>query len=201
MLDAGQIISLTRKGQIPLGWRAFYGRKPSPLLAGCVTLLLTLFLFSLIGVGVLLITNYFQSWEQFWQRVQQAPLELFINRNGSVTPISIGSLAILVGACLLAIIIASAKAAQTHGGDPLLVLLPEGFVEHVNMRKVPFMVHFSHLEAMSLNCVKRDTAQLHLHYLHGRSQYWSPAGNFRDEEGIVQRILEAHALYKGSVSR
>lgn len=105
--------------------------------------------------------------------------------------------------------------ARRHAGDPdpVIVLLPEGFVEYVSRHQPIIGIRYANVAAASVGQGKqprqpnqpgaapaarpasRSKVWLHLVYRDGRADRWMPRANFGPPERLYETITKAHTLY------
>ena len=118
------------------------------------------------------------------------------------------ALALLVG--VIVIITVAIRNAGDH--DPLIVLLPHGFVEYANRRKPIIGILYAELasvnfrgqtarqrrnnDASQQRTPRRARLWLDLVFKDGRKERWRPRADFGPPEHLFEAITKAHALYQ-----
>jgi hypothetical protein len=128
--------------------------------------------------------------------------------------------ALAVAACaalaltLLAGVVVTVITARRHAGDPepVIVLLPQGFVEYVSQRQPIIGVLYAEVAAVDvrqrnnrriqgyqageqLQLAARGKSWLDLRYHDGRQERWRPRADFGPPGRLYEMIIKAHALY------
>ncbi|HLV97798.1 MAG TPA: hypothetical protein VKT82_03885 [Ktedonobacterales bacterium] len=113
----------------------------------------------------------------------------------AVVGAAVVALALLVG--LSVVITVAIRNAGDH--DPLIVLLPQGFVEYANRRKPTIGVLYAALASVEYRGQnarqRRGRLWLALFFKDGRKERWRPRADFGPPARLFEAITKAHALY------
>ncbi len=200
---------------VPTDWKIIRGKRRSAFAAGRAAAAWTGALSVLLIIAASIISARFHA---------SPSGRLSFSLSGLLAPASAalaGYPALAVAACaalaltLLVGVIATVMVARRHAGDPepVIVLLPQGFVEYVSQRKPIIGIRFAELAAVGLQqrskrhnqsqqpgsplqSSARGKLWLNLHYHDGRQERWRPRADFGPPEQLFQMIIKAHALYQ-----
>lgn len=230
MIDAQRVLAQAQQGRFPADWQVFRGKRRSSLAVGCMAIFLTIFLAVFLGIAALILTtalNIHSGITSFLQTSNQAqpgqaqPLtpsdpRFFPLAGGSPRPLIEVGIGILVLAVVVGIIATLIAARDAGNPDPLLVVLPQGFVEYISHRKPIQSFAFAELSNIVLRVGTRtyQTANgpigpgwsapttrttvhfwLDLYYRNGRKGKWKQRAKFGAPEAIAQVIIAAQAQY------
>jgi hypothetical protein len=111
-----------------------------------------------------------------------------------VVSAAVVALALLVG--ITVTITVAIRNAGDH--EPLIVLLPRGFVEYANRRKPIIGILYTELASVNY---RRQPARRHarlwldLFFTDGHKERWRPHADFGPPQRLFETITKAHALY------
>jgi hypothetical protein len=93
---------------------------------------------------------------------------------------------------------------SSHDPDPLLVIIPDGAIEHANERKPLTVVNFDELAGMTLrvrgssfsdSTIVTLDVWIDLHYRDGRKTKWRST-SFADNLQTIQCFIEAYGAHR-----
>ena len=210
MIDAQRVLAQVQQRQYPADWQVFRGKRRSPIVVAFVAIFYTLFFIVFFSILAVVITGFLHV-----QAGSTAdPFTSVANR----LPISLKEAAIGAGGLALAVgIIAALFAARDAGDpDPLLIVLPQGFVEYISHRKPIQSFAFAEISNLALRVGTRRYSStsynaatglstttyrtmvhfwLDLYYRDGRKGKWKQRVKFGAPEAMCQVIIAAHAQY------
>ncbi len=111
-----------------------------------------------------------------------------------VVSIAVPALALLVG--MIVTVTVAIRNAGDH--DPLIVLLPRGFVEYANRRKPIIGILYAELASVEYRrqpARRRARLWLDLFFTDGHKERWRPRADFGPPQRLFEAITKAHALY------
>ncbi|HEU5369451.1 MAG TPA: hypothetical protein VFU69_13340 [Ktedonobacterales bacterium] len=200
---------------VPTDWKIIRGKRRSAFAAGRAAAAWTGALCVLLIIAAVVTSDVLHA---------SPSGRLSFSLSGLLTPASAtvaGYPVLAVAACaalalaLLAGVIATVMVARRHAGDPdpVIVLLPQGFVEFVSRHKPIIGILYAELAAVDLQqrskrrsrsyqpgaplqSSARGKTWLKLHYHDGRQERWRPRADFGPPERLCETIIKAHALYQ-----
>ncbi len=198
MIDAQQVLNRVWQQSPRADWKVLHGKRTDPVAAGCLAIFIALFFIATLGAGPLVVLRIFP---EHWLLVSLGALVLAL-----VIGISIG---LLVGR-------------DRKDPDPLLVILPEGFVEYISWRKPIVAVAFADLADLTMTLFEgrgrtitttattdgtltikntSSRARLDLVYRDGRKDQWGQRIKFEAQELVPQTITTTYARYVADPSQ
>lgn len=212
MLDPSAIITQARQGLAPASWQVYVGKRPGPLALGCCFAFFAAFFLAFCGIATTIAGAVFTSL-QFGPSLSQGGQP---SLGGDIPLSQIGLIVAGVGATVIltAGIFGVARGNRNKRMPaPLLVVMPEGFVEYANDRKPILAFAFADLAQVNLRIHTTTTTSynvagdptsgsrttrststwLDLLYRDGRRARWSPRAGFGRRDAILQSIIAAHA--------
>jgi hypothetical protein len=213
MLNPQTIVEQVWQRIVPTDWRIIRGKRRSSFSLAARTTLITcalLVLALLLAAGISLVLRARQAGQAALALEDVASLAatpLAGYPAGAVGLVGVAALSLLVG--LLTWIIS----ARRHAGDPdpVIVLVPEGFVEYVSQRQPIIGIRYAKVAAVEVGQGKkqrqatipgaasqastRSKLWLYLRYHDGTTDRWRPRANFGPPERVYETISKAHALY------
>ena len=185
---------------VPTDWKIIRGKRRSAFAQGGSAALWTCAGLILLALALLALS----AWRHAAQAHRSSPSLADVLAVGSVR--LDGYPALLVAGCtvtaltplvgiIVVIIVAISKAGDP---DPLIVLLPQGFVEYANRRHPIIGILYADLVSVDFNRQARRRARnwLDLVYLDGHKERWRPRANFGPPQHLFETITKAHALYE-----
>ena len=212
MLSLEAIVAQVWQRIVPTDWKIIRGKRRSAFALAVRTASVTLALLALLLIATGL-TLFFHP-----AQLGLAALSLKDVLTLATRPI-IGYPALVVGVAgagalaLLVGLFTWVVSARRHAGDPdpVIVLLPTGFVEYVSQRKPIIGILYADVAAVEVGQGKkppqthqpgaasqppgRSNAWLHLRYHDGSAGRWRPRANFGPPEHLYETLIKAHALY------
>ncbi|HEY7356430.1 MAG TPA: hypothetical protein VH590_08180 [Ktedonobacterales bacterium] len=196
---------------VPTDWKIIRGKRRSALAIGRAAAAWIGALSVLLIIAAVVLRAVFHALQAGGRAL--APGDLLAAASATFA----GYPALAVAACaalaltVLAGVIATVVAARRHAGDPdpIIVLLPQGFVEFVSQHKPIIGILYAELAAvdvrqrhqrrsqnLQLQASTRGKIWLNLHYYDGRQQRWRPRADFGPPEQVFETLIKAHALYE-----
>lgn len=219
MLQPDAITQQVWQGRVPADWQILHGKRTSPFLAGCFATFLTLVLLFILGIFAIVLTGF----QQFGSAAGPSSVSSFNpTAVSSSTLAGLPDPAVLGGALAVAlavgIITALIIGRDAGDPDPLLVILPNGFVEYVSHRKPIISIPFAEIADIDLRTRTTRTTStnpstglsttttrtyfwLDLRYRNGRKERWMPRANFGRRLDVCQTIIKAHSRFQGFYGR
>jgi hypothetical protein len=222
MIESNAVVQQVWQGIVPTTWQTIHGKRRSAFAVGCSAIFVTLVLLFILGVGSVVLIGFLHAGSV---TPSDQPSTFFLNPAalGSSTIAGYPAAAVVGGAALafalLVGIIAGLFAARdARDPDPLIVLLPDGFVEYVSHRKPIIGVPYAALADIDLRVRKSTTTSvnpatgvrttststriwLDLRYRNGHTERWAPRANFGSRLGTCQIILKAYSRYEALQGR
>ena len=192
MMDAQQVLHQVWQQSPRADWKVLHGKRADPVAVGCMAVLIALFFIATLGAGPLVVLRLFP---ERWLVV---------------------SLGALVLALLIGIGIGVLVGRDRKDPDPLLVILPEGFVEYISWRKPIVAIAFAELADLTMTLFEErgktitttasangtltikntsSRARLDLVYRDGRKDQWEQRSTFEAPELVPQTITTTYAQY------
>jgi hypothetical protein len=215
MLSPAAIVEQVWQKIVPTDWKIIHGRRRSSFSLGISA---TIWTFAVLVLLALLVTGI-----NLFFRASQAGKSTSL-----LDDLLTLATATLAGYPALAVVIAGAAAlalllglivwitnARRHAGDPdpVVVLLPHGFVEYVSQHN--HIVGILYGDVVRLDFKRRTRSQssgnqpnaqvqkarrskvwLELFYTDGSTDRWRPRADFGPPERLYETIIKAHALYE-----
>jgi hypothetical protein len=214
MLSPEAIIQQVWQKIVPSDWKIIRGKRRSALASGVTAaawtggLIVFLTMLAVAISAVIHASRLGKSWPSLNDIV--APGSATI---AGYPALAVGGVAALALA-LLAGTIAAVMAARRNAGDPdpVIVLLPYGFVEYVSQREPIIGILYaqvahinvslqtrrhtwSNLSGDQLQTARRSRLWLALLYHDGHTERWKPRADFGPPERLFQTIIKAQWLY------
>lgn len=211
MFDADVVLAQARQGDFSPTWQVFRAKRTRPVLAGCSSACTAGFFMLSCALLAAVIGAF------MFRMPSGHALSI-----SDLTPAAAQSLptiaSILVATMVIAYLVGFLRAQRdSHDPDPLLVVLPIGFVEYISSRKPVMVVSFADLTG--LRCRMRTTrsvcdnvpgdpasggytvtstptsTRLGLLYSNGKSIRWRPRARFGRSTVVIQSVVVAHGQY------
>jgi len=192
MIDAQQVLNRVWQESAGADWKVLHAKRADSFTVGCTASAIALFFIVTLGLGPLVAVRILP---QHWLLA------------------SIGALGLAV---VIGITIGSFAGRDRKDPDPLLVILPEGFVEYISWRKPIVAVAFAELADLTMTLIEErgqtitttatpdgaltikntsSRVRLDLTYRDGRKDQWKPRIQFEAPELVPQTIITTYAQY------
>lgn len=221
-MEPEAIVEQVWQGIVPTTWQVMRGKRRSALAAGCFAMLFTLALLFILGVGSVVLVGFLHVGSA---GAADQPSAFFLNPPDLISSTIVGypATAVVGGAALGLAVLIGISAGLIAGRDardpdPLIVLLPDGFVEYVSHRKPIISIAYGALADIDLRVRKSTSTSINLatgvrttstskriwldlRYRNGYTERWAPRANFGPRLGTCQVILKAYSRYEALQGR
>lgn len=226
MMEPEAIVQQVWQGIVPTAWQMIHGKRQSAFAVGGCALVLTLVLLVILSVGTIMLLGFLHVGSA---TPAGQPSAFFLNPAtlGSSTIAGYPAAAVVGGAALAFALLVGIAAGLIAGRDardpdPLIVLLPDSFVEYVNHRKPIISISYAALADIDVRTKKttrRSTSSnpytgstttttstskrvwLDLRYRNGYTERWAPRANFGPRLETCQIIVKAYSRYEALQGR
>jgi hypothetical protein len=195
VIDPDEILLQAVRSQIPPDWDVFEGQRPAPKALGCCFAVAALLIGTVLSVLLIIVIaliraiSHSQAFNPFTTFVSLGPI------------IGIAIVAIALGAGALGVLQGRRDADDP---DPVIVVMPNGFVEFFLLRRPPRIVAFAELADVQLEGYGRIAEEvtldeielsLYLIYKDGRKERWHPQAHYEDKPIVKISVAAAYEHY------